>query len=219
MIFTKQQGDLQHSINKMAIPVFVVDHDEDGQFRLVALNKAHTLATGLELEAVVKKTPHMILPNKADAEFLVGRYQTCVQQRKPITYSTRMTYQDTVKEIQTVLHPIVLEGNAPTRLVGQVAITATLPKASVRGALGDKGATAQADIHAIEAIFDNIRLRQTISSKDLMVLSVLLNNRRLSMSEVARMVEDFDRCHGTPELADVGVGQGRLTSPPHAASA
>ena len=114
MIFTRQQSDLQHSINKMSVPVFVVDQDDDGEFRVVALNAAHTKATGLRLEAVFRKTPQMILPDKAEADFLTSRYRACVQQQRPIVYSTRLTYHDEVKEIRTTLHPVSLDGQAPT---------------------------------------------------------------------------------------------------------
>lgn len=216
MIFTKQQGDLQHSINKMALPVFVVDQGEDGEFRVVALNIAHTRATGLNLEAVVKKTPQMILPDKADAAFLTSRYQTCIRQRKPIVYSTSLTYRNTTKEIRTILHPVSLDGRAPTRLVGQVAITETTPKDTIRGALGDQGALAKADIQAIEAILDDIRRRQTICSKDLMLLSVLMDNRSLCLSEVARLVGKFDQTQRRKQLAVFKVGEHALSDLSHA---
>lgn len=218
MIFTKQQSELQHSINKMALPVFVVDLGEDGEFRVIALNSAHTKATGLNLEAVIKKTPQMILPNKADAEFLTSRYQACVRRRRPIVYSTSLTYQDTIKEIQTILHPVSLDGSAPTRLVGQVAITETTPNDTVKGALGDQGILAKADIQAIEAILDDIRRRQTICSKDLMLLSVLMKNRSLSLSEVARLVENFDQAQRMKQLAVVKVGGGTPSDLSHPAN-
>lgn len=207
MIFTKQQGDLQQSINRMAIPVFVVDRDAEGEFRVVALNAAHTSATGLQLDAVLAKTPEMILPDKADAEFLTDRYLACVRQGKPIVYSTCLTYGKVTKEIRTILHPVSLDGQAPTRLVGQVAITATMPTDTVRGALGDQGLLAKADIQAIEVILDDVRQRQTICSKDLMLLSVLMKNRSLSLSEVAGLVRDFDQSRNVQKLADIPVGQ------------
>ncbi len=178
MIFTKQQSDLQHAINKMAVPVFVVDQDDEGEFRVVALNTAHTKATGLRLEAVLRKTPQMILPDKADADFLVSRYQACVRQRRPIVYSTRLTYRDQVKEIRTTLHPVSLDGQAPTRLVGQVAVSDALPRDAVRR--GPVNRTT-ADDQTVEAFLNDICRHQTISSKDLMVLGVLMNNRSLSM--------------------------------------
>ncbi len=219
MIFTKQQSDLQHSINKMALPVFVVDQDDVGEFRVVALNRAHTKATGLQLQSVFGKTPQMILPNKVDADFLVSQYQSCLRRRKPIAYSTSLTYQDTIKDIQTILHPISLDGDAPTRLVGQVSITATVPKETVMGALGDQSVLGHSDVRAIEAIIDGIRGHQTICSKDLMLLSVLMKNRSLSLSEVARLVAKFDHAQRGRQTAIAEVGKAHLADLPQSASA
>lgn len=178
MIFTKQQSDLQHAINKMAVPVFVVDQDDGGKFRVVALNAAHTKATGLRLEAVLGKTPQMILSDKAEADFLVGRYQACVRQRRPIVYSTRLTYCDEAREIRTTLHPVSLDGQAPTRLVGQVAVSAALPSDRMTAGPGNR---TTADDQTVEAFLNDICRHKTISSKDLMMLGVLMNNRSLSM--------------------------------------
>lgn len=178
MIFTKQQSDLQHSINKMSVPVFVVDQDDDGEFRVVALNAAHTKATGLRLEAVLRKTPQMILPDKAEADFLTSRYQACVQQQRPVVYSTRLTYCDQAREIRTTLHPVSLDGQAPTRVVGQVAVSAAAPGDSVAAGPGIR---ATVDDQTVEAFLNDICRHQTISSKDLMMLAVLMNNRSLSM--------------------------------------
>lgn len=200
MIFTKQQGELQQSINSMALPVFVIDEYEGGEFRLVALNASHTKETGLTLEQNVDKTPQMILPKKADAEFLTSRYRTCITERKPIMYSRRLTYRDEIKEIRTTLHPVSLDGHAPTRLVGQVTVATTSIQSSAEAAIGG-GILAKADIQAIEAILDNIRRMQTICSNDLMMLGTLMNNRRLSLSEVARMVETYDRAKKAQQAA------------------
>lgn len=219
MIFTKQLQDLQHSINKMALPVFVVDLDEGGEFRLVALNTAHSRATGLDLEAVVRKTPQMILPKPADAEFLVSQYRACLAQRKPIVYSTRLTYRDTVKEIRTILHPVSLDGRAPTRLVGQVEITMSAPKTTVKGALGDQGVLAKADIQAIRAILDNIRDRRAVCSKDLMLLGVLTRNRSLTLSELAGFVANFDKSQRKPHMAEMPASQEGLADLPRVATA
>lgn len=190
MIFTKPKADLQESIDKMGLPVFVIDQDRDGAFRLTALNASHTRATGLRLEAVAEKTPEMILPKRQDAEFLSARYRTCITERKPIMYSTRLTYRDEVKDICTTLHPVSIDGHAPTRLVGEVAISvSSQPDATDDG----QGVLAQADIRAIETILDDIRRRQTISSHDMMMLGNLLRNRSLSLSEAVRLVESCDR--------------------------
>jgi len=112
MIFKKPKADLQHSIDKMGLPVFVIDQDRDGEFRLTALNRSHSKSTGLKLEAVADKTPQMILPKRKDADFLTNRYRTCMRERKPIIYSTRLTYSDEVKDIRTTLHPVSVDGHA-----------------------------------------------------------------------------------------------------------
>jgi hypothetical protein len=210
MIFTKQQGDLQHSINRMALPVFVVDQGVDGQFRVSALNAAHTKATGLQLDAVLSKTPDMILPNRKDAEFLINRYRTCIQLGKPIEYSTNLTYQDSIQRIRTTLHPVSLDGAAPTRLVGEVAVTALPTFGAENDVLGGQGVLAKADLQAIEAIFENIRSRQRVCSKDLMLLAVLMKNRSLSLSEVTRLVEDFDLKQKGPRSTEAKISQALL---------
>lgn len=210
MIFTKQQGDLQHSINRMALPVFVVDQGGDGQFRVSALNTAHTKATGLQLDAVLSKTPEMILPRKTDAAFLIERYNACVQQRKPIVYTTNLTYRDVTQRIRTTLHPVSIDGNAPTRLVGEVAVTTAPDVDPAHHALGGHSVLEAADLQAIEAILNTIRSRQKICSKDLMLLAVLMKNRSLSLSEVTRLIHDFDLMPRMPEASEVKVSQNVL---------
>lgn len=193
MIFTKPRADLQQSIDKMGLPVFVIDQDKDGAFRLTALNRSHSLSTGLSLEAVANKTPEMILPKREDAEFLTGRYRVCVTERKPIMYSTRLTYRDDVKDIRTTLHPVSVDGQAPTRLVGEVTISVSMREHPPGAQFESQCVLARADIQAIEAILDNIRRCQTISSHDMMMLGNLTRNRSLSLSEVVRLVENFNR--------------------------
>ena len=47
----------------------------------------------------------------------------------------------------------------------------------------------KADLQSIEEILDGVRLSQTISSKDLMVLGALSKKCNLSLSDIARMVD------------------------------
>ena len=123
MFFVGRQRDLQQFINRMSLPVFVVDQDNDGEFRLVAANVAYAKATGLTSDGLLGKTPHMILPDEADAELFVSRYKACIRRRRPIAYSSEITYLDEPKAVDTILHPVSFDGGAPTRVVGQVTVT------------------------------------------------------------------------------------------------
>ena len=188
MIFAGRQSDLHHSINRMTVPVFVADQDEDGAFWLVALNAAFAKATGLSPEAAIGRTPHAILPESADADFLVEQCRTCVARLKPISYSTNITFSRERQMVETVLHPVSLNGGAPRRLVGQV--TVSKPWAKKGGDACDcNGRLAKADAQSIEAVLDDIRRRRPIRSNDLMILSTLMSHCNLSPAEVARMVE------------------------------
>ncbi|MDG1969721.1 MAG: hypothetical protein P8I56_01895 [Paracoccaceae bacterium] len=208
MIFTKPQVDLQHSINRMELPVFVLDRGKEGEFHVVALNEAHTKESGLSLDAAIAKTPQMILQSRSEAEFLNSRYRTCITERRPVTYSTRLTFQDGAREIRSILHPISMDGSAPTRIVGEVAISPAPRARQMPGVSGDHGILAEADILAMEILLNKLRDKRTICSKDLMMLGTLRNNRNLSFAEAVCMVERYDHARKV-RAAAISITPGR----------
>ncbi|WP_421657842.1 PAS domain S-box protein [Leptothermofonsia sp. ETS-13] len=71
--------------------VFVIDVLENGDFRYVGLNPAHSKVTGLSTEDIQGKTPEQVLPTE-DAASARRNYQSCVDAGATISYVEYMPF-------------------------------------------------------------------------------------------------------------------------------
>lgn len=95
--------------------MFLVEVDEK-EFRYIRNNKAHREATGFELDFIRGKTPQELV-GKAMASGIVTRYQSCVDNKEPITYEETLALPGGEKTWLTTLTPVLQDGKV-TFIVG-----------------------------------------------------------------------------------------------------
>lgn len=97
--------------------IFVVDVLEDGDFRYVGLNPAHTRRTGIRQEALQGKTPEQVLP-PTDAASVRRNYQTCVSLGISIAYAEYLPFQGQDLWWLTRLTPLKDQQGRIYRIIG-----------------------------------------------------------------------------------------------------
>jgi PAS domain S-box-containing protein len=94
-----------------------VDSAETGYaFRFERLNRAYEEQTGITTEEVKGKTPTDVFGEDLGAE-LQANYRRCVQAHEPISYEEELPVETGARFWQTVLTPVVTNGEV-TRIIG-----------------------------------------------------------------------------------------------------
>jgi len=101
----------------VAQSIFVVDVDQNGEFRYVGLNPAHEHFTGITNQDLRGKTPAQVLTS-VGAEAVCLRYRECVQAGRPITYEEHLPFKEAYHCWITTLTPLYNEKGQIYRLVG-----------------------------------------------------------------------------------------------------
>lgn len=86
--------------------VFLVEVEEDGQFRYLRTNITHQQKTGISLEMIQGKTPEELLGEELGAR-LRQNYQRCVDAGQPITYEETLDLPGGRRTWSTTLTPVV----------------------------------------------------------------------------------------------------------------
>jgi len=97
--------------------IFVVDVQEDGEFRFTGWNPATERATGISSMEVIGKTPKDLL-GVVESAAVRQRYISCVEAATPITYEECLTFQGNESWSLTTINPLKDSEGRIYRLVG-----------------------------------------------------------------------------------------------------
>ncbi|WP_138498012.1 sensor histidine kinase [Nostoc sp. PA-18-2419] len=122
--YQRQQAQLQHKeqflrtvYNGCEHLIFVVDVEEDGDFRFTGWSLATERATRLSSTEVIGKTPEDVLGAVGGAA-VRQRYVSCLESGKPITYEECLTFQGEETWSLTTINPLKDSEGRIYRLVG-----------------------------------------------------------------------------------------------------
>ena len=96
--------------------LFIIEVDENKDFRFRKLNPTHEDLTGLKTEEIADKTPKEVLGDEL-GEVVKKRYQKCLDKKETITYEEVLDLPGGKKVWSTKLSP-VLENGEVTYIVG-----------------------------------------------------------------------------------------------------
>ncbi len=110
--------DLKAVIDLIAVPVFVADRQEDGQYRIAAINDAHSRMTGLSHAEAKGALPSELLADPDEAEAVMKHYDACLSKNLPTSYRETLTLDGTPMTFDTTLYPVPSEDGTCSRLMG-----------------------------------------------------------------------------------------------------
>ncbi|MGM0500113.1 MAG: response regulator [Bacillota bacterium] len=96
--------------------LFIMEVDENKEFRFLKLNPTHENLTGMKTEEIAGKTPVEVLGDKMGNE-VKKRYQKCLDQKETITYEEVLDLPSGKKVWSTKLSPVLKNGKV-THIVG-----------------------------------------------------------------------------------------------------
>jgi len=91
--------------DNLAVPIFILDVDDDGTIRFHKNNLEHERRTGLDSKSVIGKTPHDLLPPRT-ADTILKNYQTCVDRREEYRYEEHLILASEEQWWETTLSPV-----------------------------------------------------------------------------------------------------------------
>ncbi|MEO1287677.1 MAG: PAS domain-containing sensor histidine kinase [Chloroflexota bacterium] len=101
------------------LSIFIIEVDEEGDFRYGGLNKAHSETTGLTNEMIVGKPPEEIPWMTADGAALMrSNYTRCVETGEAIQYEEMLEFYGTPSVWLTILSPLKNHDGRIYRLIG-----------------------------------------------------------------------------------------------------
>ncbi len=98
-------------------PVFVVQVDHGGGFRMLSLNRSHEEASGLSHVRMSGRPLNEVLPSEV-VEQVTGHYQQCVERRDRYVYEELLVLPSGRRWWKTVLTPVLDEVGQVCRLLG-----------------------------------------------------------------------------------------------------
>jgi len=107
-------------IDAVGSPVFLVGVEEGARFRLLKLNRAHELATGMSSDAVNGKLLEELLPPRM-AQQIAANYRHCIDTKANHTYEEFLNLGTGERWWQTTLTPMLDNAGAVYMIVGIAA--------------------------------------------------------------------------------------------------
>ncbi len=104
-------------LDTIALPLFVIEPDENGRTLYVAFNKTGREASGIELEQVLGKTAKEIYPGRLGAIAFTRHVET-ISAKKATTYELNLPLRGIQRRISTTLVPSVDQFGIVRRLTG-----------------------------------------------------------------------------------------------------
>ncbi len=117
----KEQQELIDAIyTGLELPVFLIDVDEQNEFRFAGLNPAHEKLTGMKSEEIKGKTPEEIVPILPEevVKAVRANYEKCLNKGKAIQYEEMIPFMGKESYWLTTLTPIRNHGSRIIRIVG-----------------------------------------------------------------------------------------------------
>ncbi len=110
-------GELQARVDAVPIPMFIADRDPVAKaFRLLCVNAAHEVHTGIRTEAVKGLRPFDLLPADQAAQ-VEARYAACADSLRSTEYMETLTMNGQGTTWHTTLYPICMPCDS-VRIVG-----------------------------------------------------------------------------------------------------
>lgn len=91
--------------NNVQDAIFLLDVEENGDFRFVRLNPQHEKLTGLTTDLVRGRTPQEIAGEELGAQ-LAANYRNCLEKREPVEYEETLALPGGVMTWSTKLSPV-----------------------------------------------------------------------------------------------------------------
>lgn len=107
-------------LNRLAVPIFILDVDGEDRFRFTFLNKAHEKSTGLRLADIAGKTPEEIWAPRM-AEQLNSNFRKCLKRCDDYTYEEFLSLPSGEKWWQTTLSPVLDDNGKVVQIYGVAA--------------------------------------------------------------------------------------------------
>lgn len=118
MFYDSTPDGLKDALDKIAVPLFAIDWFGGQDFRIVAINEAHTEISGVRHADALGTTPHDVLDSAVEADAVIANYEKSVTTGLPTSYREILTFQGVPVTFDTTLSPLSLEGQSRQRLIG-----------------------------------------------------------------------------------------------------
>jgi len=114
----REKEEFLHSVfDNISHSIFVVDIDDEGEFRYAKLNRKHEELTGISNEEIAGKTPDDFFSENT-AEEVKKHYQACSEARSQITYEECLPFRGRETYWQTTLSPLFNRQGEVYRIIG-----------------------------------------------------------------------------------------------------
>lgn len=161
-------------LNKLAVPIFVLDVEDEKVFRFNCINETHEKISGMRSADIAGKTPDELLPPRM-AWQLNSNYARCIEKRAEHTYEEFLALPTGEKWWLTTLTPILDDAG---KIVQIVAVAADITE---RKLLELEQSKKQAEMaHRAELMTTYTKtaahdLRSPLCQLDLMLQMILVN--------------------------------------------
>jgi diguanylate cyclase (GGDEF)-like protein/PAS domain S-box-containing protein len=117
LLESRDSTELRRIIDQLGMAAFVIDVDDDGSFRLAAINERHEQLTGMRHAESAGRRIDEILPSES-ASRVCESYLRCARQRAPIDYQESLELPVGTTYWQTTLVPYMNAAGKVFRLLG-----------------------------------------------------------------------------------------------------
>lgn len=190
---------LKAGIDMISVPVFVADLQADGDFKIVAINAAHSRITGISSVAAAGKTPLDLLCRQEEADAVMKHYRDCLEMNQPSSYREVLTLDGTQMTFDTTLHPVMRNGDTPDRVIGTAVRVLTRGRRSSDNAFFL--AQLRGSLTTMEQLFD--QASDALSMHETAAIEILLRSALSSLAQIQTSGAD-------QALGDVSGGTGGL---------
>ena len=112
----KAAEDYQRIFNSTQAAMFLIEVNQQGDFRFLRTNRAHQEKTGITLSAIAGKTPEEVLGAELAAQ-VTKNYQRCIDSGEVVTYEERLHLPKGPRVWLTELTPI-FDDSRPAMIIG-----------------------------------------------------------------------------------------------------
>lgn len=191
MAFQQHSSFLQHQIDLIAVPVFVADECDDGEFRIAAINNAHARLTGLDKCGVQGRTPHELLEDPVSAGEVVGHYRHCIANDGPISYRECIVFGGSPMVFDTTLQKIARPASGRHRIVGTAVRVEDMP--SVASDIEFHVSMARNSLTTLEMLMGASASGRSLSVSEREATQILCRKALLSLDELDKATSQLVR--------------------------
>ncbi len=113
----ESEAKFAHVFDAVSDLIFMIEVEEGGGFRCLAVNRAYYEVTGMTREQVLGKRVEEVLPPQA-AAYVIGKYREAIRLGRSIRYEEEVDMPAGRVTVETTLIPIFDKGGRCTHLMG-----------------------------------------------------------------------------------------------------